>query len=117
MVGFTLCPDCAREYHDPKNRRFHAQPIACPVCGPRVSFQVDGSVFAEGEEAVQTALHDKLPRHFDYLEQTLGTADYFVNDSLSQADLAVYCQLQNMAHGGELPDEVDLDEVHAKLGD
>lgn len=56
------------------------------------------------EEAVQTALNDKLPRHFDYLEQTLGTADYFVNDSLSQADLAIYCQLQNMAHGGELPD-------------
>ena len=57
------------------------------------------------EEAVQTALHDRLPRHLDYLEQTLGTADYFVNDSLSQADLAIYCQLQNMAHGGELPDE------------
>jgi glutathione S-transferase len=57
------------------------------------------------EEAVQAALNDKLPRHFDYLEQTLGTADYFVNDTLSQADLAIYCQLQNMAHGGELADE------------
>ncbi|MEZ5576057.1 MAG: hypothetical protein R3F44_10605 [Candidatus Competibacteraceae bacterium] len=27
---------CAREYHDPGDRRFHAQPNACPVCGPRL---------------------------------------------------------------------------------
>ena len=37
MQGFTLCPDCAAEYHDPADRRFHAQPIACPACGPRLS--------------------------------------------------------------------------------
>ena len=28
--------NAAREYEDPLNRRFHAQPNACPVCGPRV---------------------------------------------------------------------------------
>ena len=27
-------PGCEAEYHDPRNRRFHAQPNACPVCGP-----------------------------------------------------------------------------------
>ncbi|MGH9571005.1 MAG: carbamoyltransferase HypF, partial [Candidatus Angelobacter sp.] len=26
---------CTREYHDPGNRRFHAQPVACPACGPQ----------------------------------------------------------------------------------
>lgn len=57
------------------------------------------------EAAVQAALHDKLPRHFDYLEQTLGAAQYFVNNTLSLADLAIYSQLRNMAHGGELLDE------------
>jgi hydrogenase maturation protein HypF len=31
-----MCPACASEYHDPANRRFHAQPTACPACGPRV---------------------------------------------------------------------------------
>jgi hydrogenase maturation protein HypF len=36
MSGFEMCPDCRREYEDPANRRFHAQPNACPVCGPRV---------------------------------------------------------------------------------
>ena len=29
-----MCPQCNREYHDPLDRRFHAQPTACPVCGP-----------------------------------------------------------------------------------
>ena len=31
-----MCPECQREYDDPLNRRFHAQPNACPVCGPRL---------------------------------------------------------------------------------
>lgn len=57
------------------------------------------------EEAVQGALHTKLPKHFDYLEQSLGAAQYFVGDALTQADLAIYSQLQNMAHGGEPLDE------------
>lgn len=34
MACFPLCPDCAAEYSDPSNRRFHAQPIACASCGP-----------------------------------------------------------------------------------
>ena len=34
MARFPLCADCAREYADPADRRFHAQPIACHDCGP-----------------------------------------------------------------------------------
>ena len=30
-----MCPACEAEYRDPANRRFHAQPNACPDCGPR----------------------------------------------------------------------------------
>jgi hydrogenase maturation protein HypF len=37
MAAFSMCADCAAEYHDPADRRFHAQPNACPVCGPRIS--------------------------------------------------------------------------------
>jgi hydrogenase maturation protein HypF len=36
MAKFKMCPACQAEYDDPTNRRFHAQPNACPVCGPRV---------------------------------------------------------------------------------
>lgn len=56
------------------------------------------------EAAVQSALHDKLPAHFDYLEKTLGNADYFVDNRLSMADLAISCQLINLEHGGERVD-------------
>lgn len=34
MQAFTLCEPCAREYETPSDRRFHAQPNACPACGP-----------------------------------------------------------------------------------
>jgi len=35
---FTLCRDCAAEYADPMDRRFHAEPLACEVCGPALSW-------------------------------------------------------------------------------
>ena len=42
MRGWPMCPDCAREYNDPLDRRFHAQPVACPVCGPAYSPEISG---------------------------------------------------------------------------
>lgn len=53
------------------------------------------------EGAVQLALKERLPVHFDYLEKTLGNAEFFVGDTLSLADLAFACQMINMEHGGE----------------
>jgi hydrogenase maturation protein HypF len=35
MSGFVMCAACRAEYDDPRDRRFHAQPNACPACGPR----------------------------------------------------------------------------------
>ena len=32
-----MCERCAAEYHDPADRRFHAQPTCCPACGPRLA--------------------------------------------------------------------------------
>lgn len=34
MKRFQMCPQCEKEYEEIKNRRFHAQPIACNECGP-----------------------------------------------------------------------------------
>jgi hydrogenase maturation protein HypF len=36
MAGFKMCDHCESEFHNPADRRFHAQPNACPQCGPRV---------------------------------------------------------------------------------
>lgn len=43
MAPFTLCPDCRAEYQNPADRRFHAQPVACPTCGPRLWFEMGGA--------------------------------------------------------------------------
>lgn len=36
MAPFIMCTACQSEYDDPEDRRFHAQPAACPECGPRI---------------------------------------------------------------------------------
>lgn len=36
MAKFKLCSDCQKEYQDPMDRRFHAQPNACIICGPKL---------------------------------------------------------------------------------
>jgi hydrogenase maturation protein HypF len=45
-----MCERCLREYEDPSNRRFHAQPNACPDCGPSLtmSIQTTGQLLREG---------------------------------------------------------------------
>ncbi|MDX2099226.1 MAG: carbamoyltransferase HypF [Leptolyngbyaceae cyanobacterium bins.59] len=57
MGSFTLCEDCAQEYGDVLNRRFHAQPVACPVCGPEVWLErADGQAIAgEPQDGIDTA--------------------------------------------------------------
>lgn len=42
---------CKREYADPANRRFHAQPIACPACGPRYVLEPAGAAAGIGAAA------------------------------------------------------------------
>ena len=51
---------CARhavaEYEDPRDRRFHAQPNACPVCGPHLSLvDARGTLLAERDDALHRA--------------------------------------------------------------
>ena len=40
MSVFKMCAGCEKEYYDLEDRRFHAQPNACPVCGPNVKLKV-----------------------------------------------------------------------------
>ena len=54
MSVFKMCPDCEREYTDISDRRYHAEPTGCNICGPRLYF-----TDAEGREipgdAIETA--------------------------------------------------------------
>jgi hydrogenase maturation protein HypF len=47
MRGWPPDEFCTHQYHDPGNRRFHAQPVACPACGPGYYFQA-GDEIARG---------------------------------------------------------------------
>jgi len=45
--SYELCDFCHFEYKDSHNRRFHAQTIACPNCGPRAIFRKsEGAIIA-----------------------------------------------------------------------
>ena len=56
MQGFGRCPACQAEYSDSKSRRFHAQTIACPQCGPSC-WLVDssGKELARADAAIDEA--------------------------------------------------------------
>jgi len=57
MAIFPMCPDCDAEYRNETNRRFHAQPNACPVCGPQLFFlDRTGKRLACTEEAFDLAV-------------------------------------------------------------
>jgi hydrogenase maturation protein HypF len=58
MAPFILCPVCKKEYEDPKDRRFHAQPNACPACGPSLHLQ---------DRAEQTVPGDPVAKTLDLL--------------------------------------------------
>lgn len=36
MKAFPMCTECYEEYTDPLNRRFHAEPTCCNICGPEI---------------------------------------------------------------------------------
>ena len=56
MSEFIMCDKCSGEYTDETDRRFHAQPNACPECGPQLSYCADGKELASGEDALQMAV-------------------------------------------------------------
>ena len=45
-----MCDACQAEYEDPLDRRFHAQPNACPVCGPQVRLLERDGTPVEGDD-------------------------------------------------------------------
>jgi len=56
-----MCPLCEKEYNDPADRRYHAQPNACPVCGPHIElWDRNGNCLKQSHEAITTAVEEIL---------------------------------------------------------
>ncbi|MEY0499326.1 Sua5/YciO/YrdC/YwlC family protein, partial [Providencia rettgeri] len=61
MADFPLCPNCLEEYQSPADRRFHAQPNACAVCGPEIKLcGPSGKMIANKENALALAAQQLL---------------------------------------------------------
>ncbi len=49
MMPFSMCGSCRHEYESVLDRRFHAQPNACPECGPSLVLTTpSGETFGNG---------------------------------------------------------------------
>ena len=55
MADLPLCAACAAEYADPADRRFHAQTVACPDCGPTLTLHQPGVGDLTGADAMAGA--------------------------------------------------------------
>jgi len=56
MRAFPLCSECLAEYTDPNNvRRFHAQGISCPRCGPRLRLLTSSGEVVECRDPIEEA--------------------------------------------------------------
>jgi len=55
MRQFPMCTDCHLEYTNPLDRRFHAQTIACQVCGPKATLLDNHGEAIETEDAILLA--------------------------------------------------------------
>jgi len=55
MDCFNMCPECSKEYTDPYDRRFHAQPNACKLCGPNLTLIDSGNNTVDCVDPLKTA--------------------------------------------------------------
>ncbi len=54
MASFKMCPQCKKEYEEPSDRRFHAQPIACNHCGPNYSLLFNNQNITDTDKIITT---------------------------------------------------------------
>lgn len=55
MKPFVMCKDCNGEYTNILDRRFHAQPIACSVCGPEYTLHFENKTEQNFEKILSSA--------------------------------------------------------------
>ena len=50
MNIFMMCESCSTEYNNVSDRRFHAQPVACMKCGPRLELHYNDEIVYDTEK-------------------------------------------------------------------
>ncbi len=77
MKSFAMCPDCMAEYNNVMDRRFHAQPIACSICGPEYELFI-------GKKKISTDINYVV----DYVSQSLENGKLLLIKGLGGMHLA-----------------------------
>ena len=56
MREWPLDDYCTGQYENPENRRFHAQPVACPACGPHYFLQAANEIVSGDDASIRRAV-------------------------------------------------------------
>jgi hydrogenase maturation protein HypF len=111
MAAFDLCERCAAEYDDPSDRRFHAEPLCCPDCGPQLRLvDRDGTDLAPAANPIERAA--SLLRAGGILALK-GVGGYQL--ACDATDAATVAELRRRKHRPDKPLAVmvaDIDAAH-----
>ncbi len=53
MKVFQMCSDCHNEYSNIMDRRFHAQPVACEICGPKYTLHINNTEISDNQQIIK----------------------------------------------------------------
>ncbi len=93
MNEFEMCLDCRKEYTDIFDRRFHAQPVACQICGPEYTLHYEHTVI-KGIHAIIAKLVTLFKNHKIIAIKGLG-GFFLACDALSEETVARLRKLKN----------------------
>jgi len=93
MKDFEMCSDCLKEYKDINDRRFHAQPVACAVCGPEYSLLYENEEI-KGNQAIISKLVELLKNKKIVAIKGLG-GFFLACDALSEETVLQLRKLKN----------------------
>jgi hydrogenase maturation protein HypF len=72
MKPFEMCADCMKEYIDVVDRRFHAQPVACNVCGPHYEMFIGGKLISKSTSVIVDIVSECIEKGGVVLVKGLG---------------------------------------------
>jgi hydrogenase maturation protein HypF len=108
MQAFEMCAECALEYSNPSNRRFHAQPVSCNNCGPKYSLHSKNKIITDTSEII-AFLKEKLEKGGIFAFK--GTGGFHL--ACNALDESAVCNLRQLKHRDSKPFAVMFRNIEA----
>ena len=94
MQDFAMCPGCRREYKNAADRRFHAQPVACSLCGPHYELFVNGKIISNKTDIIVDTVSQHIENGGIVLIKGLGGM-HLACDAFNKASVEKLRNLKN----------------------